>query len=52
MTSEDYGIVLRKDDHELKLKIDSSLTNLLENGTGKKLHAKWDLGELMTVPRP
>ena len=52
MTSEDYGIVLRKDDHELKLKIDSSLTNLLENGTVKKLHAKWDLGELMTVPRP
>ena len=50
MTSEFYGIVLRKEDKELKNKIDASLTQLLKNGTISKLHKKWELGELATVP--
>ena len=52
MTSEFYGIVLRKDDIELKQKIDASLTVLLQNGTIQKLHDKWDLGKFAVVPPP
>jgi polar amino acid transport system substrate-binding protein len=50
MTSEFYGIVLRKEDKELKDKIDASLTRLLKNGTISRLHKKWELGEFATVP--
>ena len=50
LTSEYYGIVLRKDNLELKRKIDASLTELLENGTVQKLHDKWNLGEFAVVP--
>ena len=50
MTSEFYGIVLRKEDKELKDKIDASLTRLLQNGTISRLHKKWELGEFATVP--
>ena len=50
MTSEFYGIVLRKEDKELKNKIEASLTRLLKNGTISRLHKKWELGELATVP--
>ena len=50
MTSEFYGIVLRKEDKELKDKIDGSLTRLLKNGTINRLHKKWELGEFATVP--
>jgi polar amino acid transport system substrate-binding protein len=52
MTSENYGIVLRKDDLQLKQKIDASLTTLLNNGTVQKLHDKWKLGEFAVVPLP
>lgn len=52
MTSEFYGIVLRKDDEQLKSKIDASLTRLLKNGTVSRLHQKWELGEFATVPKP
>ena len=52
MTSEFYGIVLRKDDIELKKKIDASLTVLLQNGTIQKLHDKWNLGKFAVVPPP
>ncbi len=52
MTSEFYGIVLRKKDLELKQKIDESMTKLLNNGTVQRLHAKWDLGEFSVVPAP
>ena len=52
MTSEFYGIVLRKDDIELKQKIDASLTALLNNGTIQKLHDKWNLGKFAVVPLP
>ena len=50
MTSEFYGIVLRKENKELKDKIDASLTRLLQNGTISRLHKKWELGEFATVP--
>jgi len=50
MTSEFYGIVLRKKDKQLKIKIDASLTRLLKNGTIDRLHKKWELGEFATVP--
>ena len=51
MTSEYYGIVIRKEDKKLKNKIDASLTRLLKNGTVDKLHQKWQLGEFAIVPR-
>ncbi len=52
MTSEFYGIVIRKEDKELKIKIDTSLARLLKNGTIHKLHQKWQLGKFATVPKP
>lgn len=52
MTSEFYGIVLQKEDEQLKNKIDASLTRLLKNGTVSRLHQKWELGEFATVPNP
>ena len=52
MTSEFYGIVLRKKDEQLKSNINASLTRLLKNGTVSKLHQKWELGEFATVPIP
>ena len=52
MNSEFYGIVLRKDDFDLKQKIDASLTALLKNGTIQKLHDKWNLGKFAVVPLP
>jgi ABC-type amino acid transport substrate-binding protein len=51
LTSENYGIALRKDDIELKQKIDASLTTLIENGTVQKLHDKWNLGAFAAVPQ-
>ena len=52
MTSEFYGIVIRKEDKQLKTKIDESLTRLLQNGTINKLHQKWQLGKFAMVPNP
>ena len=52
MTSENYGIVLRKENLELKQKIDTSLKGLLKNGTVQKLHGKWNLGDFSVVPMP
>ena len=52
MTSEFYGIVIRKEDKELKDKVDASLKRLLKNGVIKKLHQKWELGEFAAVPKP
>ena len=52
MTSEFYGIVIRKEDKELKDKVDASLKGLLKNGVIKKLHQKWELGEFAAVPKP
>ena len=52
ITSEFYGIVLRKSDLELKQKTDASLTQLLLNGTVQRLHDKWNLGAFSVVPLP
>ncbi len=52
MTSEFYGIVLRKENPELKQKIDASLKKLLKNGTVQKLHDKWSLSDFAVVPVP
>ncbi len=50
MTSEFYGIVLRRENLELKQKIDASLKELLKNGMVQKLHGKWNLGDFAVVP--
>ncbi len=52
MTSELYGIVLNKEDIELKREIDASLKELLQNGMVQKLHKKWNLGDFSVVPVP
>jgi len=52
LTSEDYGIVFRKDSRELISTINKALTRLLKNGTIDKLHEKWNLGDFSTVPTP
>ena len=50
MTSEFYGIVIRKEDKKLRYKVDTSLARLLKNGVIDKLHQKWELGELAMIP--
>lgn len=50
MTSEFYGIAMKKENLELKEKIDASLMALLKDGTVKKLHEKWSLGDFAVVP--
>ena len=52
MTSEFYGIVLNKDNIKLKIKVDSSLKELIENGTVQKIHNKWNLGDFSVIPLP
>ena len=52
MSSEYYGIVIRKEDKKLKNIINASLGRLLKNGTVDKLHQKWQLGEFANIPRP
>jgi ABC-type amino acid transport substrate-binding protein len=51
MTNEHYAIVLRKEDAELKNKINSALQKTLEDGTAARLHRKWDLGEAAQIPK-
>ena len=50
LTEEYYGMVLRKEDHELLGKINTALKKLLSDGTVQKLHTKWDLGNSSVVP--
>jgi polar amino acid transport system substrate-binding protein len=38
-----YGIAIRKEDEELKVKIDEILAELLRTGELKKIYEKWDL---------
>ncbi len=52
MTSELYGIVLNKENIDLKQKINASLKELLQNGRVQKLHKKWKLGDFSVVPVP
>lgn len=50
MTNEHYAIVFRKEDTELKNKINIALQKVLEDGTVARLHKKWDLGQAAQVP--
>jgi polar amino acid transport system substrate-binding protein len=50
LTTEDYGIVFRKDSQELIEKINKALKHLLKTGAVNKLHEKWNLGAFSTVP--
>jgi len=50
LTSEDYGIVFRKDNPKLLADINAALRKLLKNGTAQKLQDKWNLGHLSSVP--
>ncbi len=50
LTEEYYGIVFRKDEKALLAKVNAALTELLEDGTVKKLHAKWNLGAAAQLP--
>lgn len=50
MTKEFYGIAMRKDNPELLEKINRALKVLLEDGTIKALHDKWELGRAASVP--
>lgn len=38
-----YGIAIRQEDEELKVKIDEILAELLESGELKRIYEKWDL---------
>ncbi|MBI5206509.1 MAG: transporter substrate-binding domain-containing protein [Candidatus Firestonebacteria bacterium] len=38
-----YGICIRQEDEELKIKIDKILAELLKSGELKKIYEKWDL---------
>ena len=50
LTEEYFGMVFRKEDRELKEKVNLALKKLLADGTVQKLHAKWDLGNSSVVP--
>ena len=50
LTEEFYGIVLRREDQELKNRIDRALAELLTDGTVAHLHEKWELGRAAAVP--
>lgn len=50
MTNEHYAIVFRKEDNELRTQINAALQKVLNNGTAKQLHRKWDLGEAAQLP--
>jgi len=52
LTEEFYGIVLRREDQELKNRIDRALAELLKDGTVARLHEKWELGRAAAVPAP
>ena len=50
LTNENYAIVFRKEDTELKTRINIALQEVLKNGTVARLHQKWDLGQAAQVP--
>lgn len=50
LTEEYYGIVVHKENPELLKKINAALKQLLADGTIKRLHEKWDLGQAASVP--
>ena len=50
LTEEHYGIVLRKGDTELLGSVNAAISQLINDGTVKELHDKWDLGKAASVP--
>ena len=52
LTNEYYGIAVRKDNPALLKKLNAALKTLLTNGTVKKLHEQWDLGQAAIIPAP
>lgn len=51
MTKEHYAIALRKTDTELLGKVNTALQKVITNGTGSRLHKKWDLGQSAQIPQ-
>ena len=41
LTSEDYGVLLRKSDRELLRKVNATIARLKKSGTLEELHKKW-----------
>ena len=52
LTNEYYGIAVRKDNPALLQAINKALKTLLANGTVKRLHEQWDLGQAAIIPAP
>ena len=52
LTNEYYGIAVRKDNPALLQAINKALKTLLANGTVKRLHQQWDLGQAAIIPAP
>jgi len=50
LTDEYYGIAVRKDNPALLNKLDAALKTLLADGTVKKLHEQWNLGNAAVIP--
>ncbi|MEN9986905.1 MAG: hypothetical protein RI925_2407, partial [Pseudomonadota bacterium] len=41
LSTEPYGIMLRKDDPQFKALVDKTLTDLMKSGEINKIYAKW-----------
>jgi ABC-type amino acid transport substrate-binding protein len=52
LTNEYYGIAVRKDNPDLLQALNKALKTLLANGTVKRLHQQWDLGQAAVIPAP
>jgi len=52
LTSENYGIVFRKEDKVLREEIDKALIKLIKNGRVRALADKWNLGKFVDIPDP
>lgn len=50
LTNEYYGIAVRKDNPALLDSLNRALKTLLANGTVKRLHQQWDLGQAAVIP--
>lgn len=52
LTSENYGIVFRKEDKILRENIDRALLKLIRNGRVRELADEWKLGKFVDIPDP
>ena len=50
LTEEYYGIILGRDNPQLKTQLDDAIRSLIKDGTVTQLHAKWELGKAAAVP--